>query len=305
MDHRQFDQSHGRKAIRSRRHLKLMGSFFLLLLPLFLNERAMAAYPFPYIPDTEAAWQALPPYCKARILHKEAEYAHWNSVLENSIFGSVHHYCAGLNYFNNYYKSVTPQDKHYSLTRAIDEISYSIRHAKGTERILPEFYVNRGKAFFLLGQMKEGTDDMEKAIELNPRTGAAYIALARSYGDMHEKDQALQFATEGLRYLPDSKSLKRIYDEMGGKQPYPKPYEKEEAPITQADENSTDNSTHSEAGLSTEPQAPAGNSPESPNDNQAVKEQTPIISPSDSSPIGSPTNPWCRFCPPDSITKKQ
>lgn len=295
----QFYQANNLKKFVPRCKMKLALSFLFSVLLAFMNESALAAYSFSRHPNTEQGWQSLPPYCKVKVLQIEAEYVMWIQTLGPAVFGSIHHYCSGLHFMNNYYKSRTKEDKRFSLESSVGEITYSINKASGNEKILPTFYVNRGKALLLLGRSPEGIRDMMKALQLNPQTTEAYVALARYFSEAHMKDKALEFVTDGLRYLPNSRALRRIYDEMGGAQPYPEPYEKKEVSNPQASENPAQTG----AELSAVTQVPAGDSPTTLNDNQAEKELVPN-NPSSSTPIGSPTNPWCRFCT-DSDSKPQ
>ncbi|CAG0991755.1 hypothetical protein ANAEL_02339 [Anaerolineales bacterium] len=294
----QLAQVNNFKKFAPRCKIKLVLGFLFSVLLAFMNENVMAAYSFSRHPTTEQGWQSLPPYCKVKVLQIEAEYVTWANAL-GPVFGHIHHYCAGLNFMNNYYKSSTKEDKRFSLESAVSEITYMINQTGDDEKMRPKFFVDRGKALLLLGRTSEGVRDMMKAIQLNPQTTEAYVALARYFSEAHMKDKALEFATDGLRYLPSSKALRRIYDENGGTQPYPDPYEKKEVPNPQANEDPV----QAGAELPAMTQAPAGDSSTPASDNQTAKDQAPN-NPSSDTPIGTPTNPWCRFCT-DSDSKPQ
>ena len=277
--------------------MKLIFGLFFSFFLVFLNEDALAEYSFSRHPTTEQGWKSLPPYCKVKVLNIQAEVPTWHSAL-GPVFIHIHHYCAGLNFMNNYYKSRTKEDKKFSLESVVGEVSYMIDKTDDDEKMRPTFYVARGKALLLLGRTPEGINDMMKAIRLNPQTTEAYIALVRHFNDVHLKEDALRFATDGLRYLPNSKALQRIYDEIGGKRPYPEPHEKKEETSPQASENSA----QVEADLSAISNAPTG-APNDPEDSQAAKEPLPDNS-SGSTAIGTPSNPWCRFCTDSDIKPK-
>lgn len=226
----------------------------------------------PWAP-TDAEMASLPPYCKARMKSGQGspEYKMWEGTLGKD-FLHTHHYCAGINFINRYYRARSRQDKQFNLRSAQDTLSYMVGSASPSYSLMPDVYLNLGVVYSLMNQPAQAITHFHKAIELNPRQPKAYNALSDYYAKTQQSAKALEIVTKGLRHNPDTKSLQRRYRELGGKLPYPEPVAAAEAqPVKQE-----------------EPVGPAA-SPES----TTPAPVEPIAEPS----IGSPTNPYCRFCP--------
>ena len=129
--------------------------------------------------------------------------------------------------------------------------------------------------------------DLQRALSLDPKLARAYITIADQYVKQKNRKKALDVVTEGLRHISDNKALKRRYDELGGKKPYPGPvvaaspvapavpetHEKAEASAT-THQSGDPEATVNEAGPKAMEQQKTG-----------------------TTQIGSPKNPYCRFCP--------
>jgi len=137
--------------------------------------------------------------------------------------------------------------------------------------------MNRGIAMSMLQKPGEAVGNLRQAIEMNPRLPRAYMTLADLYDQQKNRGKALETVTAGLRHNPDAKSLQRRYTELGGKLPYPVPIEPAAAAPAKADEVA----------------APAAAEPAV----AAPVAATPAAEPAAAPKIGSPTNPYCRFCP--------
>lgn len=221
---------------------------------------------------TDAEIASLPIFCAARYKGSASEYDTWIQRL-GSDFAHTHHYCNGLNFINRYYRSRSQQDKVYNLDNARGNLEYMVTHADPAYSLMPDVYFNLGVVSSLRNQPAQAITHFNKAIQLNPRQPRAYSALADFYAKNKQTAKALEIVTEGLRYNPDTKSLQRRYTELGGKLPYPKLIEP--APVVEA-----------QAVKQEEPTQPTANAP-------APAPVEPITEPK----IGSPTNPYCRFCP--------
>jgi hypothetical protein len=236
----------------------------------------------PWAP-TDSEFASLPPFCKVRMKSGSSspDYKMWESTLGKD-FVHTHHYCAGLNFINRYYRARTKNDKNFNLQNAEDNLKYMIAHAEPTYSLMPDVYLNLGKVYALSGQPAQAIIYLNKAIELNPRQPAAYSALADYYTKSKQTAKALEIVTDGLRYNPDTNSLQHRYKELGGKLPYPAPVEPAqiEHPVAQPAVEAV-----APVPPRTTPAAPDVESP-------ATSTQEP------SRPgIGSPANPYCRFCP--------
>jgi tetratricopeptide (TPR) repeat protein len=237
---------------------------------------SMATSPAPI----GAEYATLPPYCKEKI-EKTDSVANkiWSDKFGKDNWLHMHHYCMGLNYLiNRHYRARTKVDRAWTLGEAVDNISYTIKGATPGFTLLPEMYFNRGKTLRLLGRSPEAISDWLKAKTLNPEYVATYIALADYYAEIKQQDKALEMVSEGLRHVPSSKGLQRRYQELGGKLPFPEPYEKPAEQNTAAE-------TKAVADAPATDNAPSNSS----------EAETP--KPAETKPaIGMPGNPYCRFC---------
>ena len=120
-----------------------------------------------------------------------------------------------------------------------------------------------------------------EAIRGNPGFDQAYAELADIQAHDEKPGEALKTVTEGLRHVPGSKPLKRRYTELGGKLPYPEPIAPAPAEPQAAQPDEV---------ASPGPASPAEPAVGGPVEATAV---APVAQPK----IGSPDNPYCRFCP--------
>lgn len=234
--------------------------------------------------------RSLHPYCTALLRggSQSAEYKHWAGIVGPG-FGHAHHFCQGLNLINRYYKATSAYDRKYYLGASLPEFGYMIKNAEPTSSLMPEVYLGRGTALWKLGRNAEAIADFLKASELNPKYPRTYATLVEFYMENKLKAKALDTLTEGLKHIPDSKMLQRRYLELGGKKPFPEPYQSEasEEPAT---------AKSGDDAASEKPQ-------ETPNIKEAGAKPAPREAEMESAPsapqpvIGTPDNPWCRFCP--------
>lgn len=234
----------------------------------------------PWVPtDTEMV--SLPPYCKVKMKSNPGspDYKTWESTLGKD-FVHTHHYCAGINFLTRYYRSRSNEDKRYNLKNAVDNFNYMVDHSSPGYSLMPDVYLNRGLAFSLMQQPGAAMTDLNKAIQLNPNQPRAYNVLADYYAKSKQKGKALETVTEGLRHNPATRSLQRRYTELGGKLPYP-------APALAAVAPPVESVAKPDAAAAVEP-TPAGETGQTP----APLVEAPVTPP----PIGTPKNPYCRFC---------
>lgn len=237
---------------------------------------------------SDAELSNLPAFCTARLKSGigSPDYRMWENQLGKD-FMHTHHYCLGINFINRYYRSRTQQDKRLNLNNAMGNLSYMVTHADPAYSLMPDVYQNRGLVYSLMGRHGEAVSDMNKAIELNPHQVKAYNVLADYYSSTRQPKQALETIIAGLRHNPDTRSLQRRYTQLGGKLPYPEPIQ----PST-ADASSS--SPKTEAAPSA---APADAAPTETPAGSGQAEPVAPPQPATESKIGSPTNPYCRFCP--------
>lgn len=225
-----------------------------------------------------AEMATLPSYCAARFDEKSAAFKTWRDSM-GSDFMHVHHYCAGLNFVNRARgMGSSSKDRRGTLEAALRNFDYMLAHTQPDFSLRPEILMNRGIALSMMNRTGEAVGDLMKAIEADPEQARAYTTLADLYSKQKNRAKALETITEGLRHNPDTRSLQRRYTELGGKLPYPAPVEP--APVAaQAD-------TAAEPGSPPSSVESADSAPTSP-------AEAPVAP----TKIGSPTNPYCRFCP--------
>ncbi len=229
---------------------------------------------------TQAELGALPPYCAARF-GGSAEALRNAKASMGPDFSHIHHYCAGLNFINRVRGSAS-STKQDTLLAAVRNFDYMLGHASVDFYLRPEILMNRGIALTMLKRNGEAVGNLMQAIELDPGQPRAYMALADLYLTLKNHSKALETVTQGLRHNPDTKSLQRRYTELGGKLPYPAAAE----PAAVETQTAT---------------------PDQPPTAVAAPVDAPVAEVQGSAPaaaeaavppkIGSPTNPYCRFCP--------
>jgi tetratricopeptide (TPR) repeat protein len=237
-------------------------------------------------PPVAAEWKpsqadmgALPPYCAARFDEKSDAFKRWRASMGGD-FIHVHHYCAGINFVNRARGIASAKDRQGTLGAALTNFDYMLSHTQPDFYLRPEILMNRGIALSLMNKPGEAVGDLLKAIEADPKLPRVYVTLADMYDKQKNRGKALEVVTQGLRHNPDTRSLQRRYTELGGKLPYPAPLEPASPEVSAA--KPEDIPAVAPAQAVVEP-APAA----------TVASPEPLVQPT----IGSPKNPYCRFCP--------
>lgn len=223
---------------------------------------------------TQAELAALPAYCAARMNEGSDAFKSWQASMGGD-FLHIHHYCFALNFMNRARGMGSGKDKQGVLGAAMTNFEYVLKYTQPGFYLRPEVLMNRGITQSMQGKDGAAVSDLLKAVEINPNLPRAYMALADLYAKQKNRSKALETVTAGLRHNPDTKSLQRRYTELGGKLPYPEPLQ----PVAV------------EAPAAT-PAPAATESAEMP-----LPTSTPAEQPGTVPQIGSPKNPYCRFCP--------
>lgn len=210
--------------------------------------------------------------------------------------GIVNHECDCIRFLNRAYATLNDKAAHkYNLGEAIGGCQYNLTHSPGDAwNAIAHFQI--GLARQLQGQPSQAIASFNQALQLNPKLERAYSEMASLYLKLNNKKQALDVVTEGLRWLPDSRALQRKYRQQGGTLPYPAAHEKEAASTRTAPERAA-GKTPDGMGTGAQPATVPLLKSEMATD---PTQPTPGGGPGEvlaSDPIGSPTNPWCRFCP--------
>lgn len=250
------------------------------------------------------AW-AVPPYaatpaeqamCQARV------YSRLGERDQNTMH--MHHYCDGLRFLDRAYASLgDKQDMRYYLGVSIGNFDYVLTHTQEDYVMRGEVHMGKARALKLLGKKGEAATEYLKALRYLPNSSAIYLALADIYQEIGDKPKALEMVAEGLRHTPDSKGLKRRYTELGGKLPYPEAVTKAmPAEMTGAEVKPEINPEAAPPSGETTSQAADAPSEQIKFKKEGKTEPVPASAkttpaePVAAPKIGSPNNPYCRFC---------
>lgn len=242
---------------------------------------------------TEAELPMLPPYCTAKATADKQDDQQWVRIF-GSDYLHLHHYCRGLVMFPRGFASRSARGKTEAFKEAINQFDYMIGHVSSNFVLLPEIYQNRGKALKLLNKPGEAITNLNKALELNRELVGAYTLLADIYEEQKNKTEALKHVTEALKYLPDSSGLKKRYQRLGGKLPYPDPYAKTDEAAPSVAPAAAQPAAEAEAATAEMQPAATTDAAASTNSNVGESSAQPA---SDTNPSSKRKNPWCRFCP--------
>lgn len=239
---------------------------------------------------TDMELRLLPPYCTAKLKNLPGGAQAYAATV-GAQYTNIHHYCNGLAFLNRYYRAPMSAEGRSYLAFAVNEFDYMVDHLFPDSPLAPQIYLSRGTALALSKRYPEAARDMAKAVALNPKFAQGYQALADLYSDQHQQAKALETVTDGLRQLPDDPNLKRRYRELGGKLPYPEP--------------ATPSVAASPPSKAAPPETAAKNDEPAPDAEETEQEDEEKPADTAQPKIGSPTNPWCRFCPDLGDTPKQ
>lgn len=245
----------------------------------------------------------MPPYCNAIYGGTVGQPPRETHPLRNTIphCTSVHHYCDALKYVVRTNKSWDNKNTAiFNWQKAEQSFISVIGEWKSSSpdcTLYPEAHTNLGNHLLRSTQygqnrIAEALTNFEASIQKNKTYAPAYLGLADAYLQFKDKDKAIKTLERGLQNNPDSKQLTKKYSSLGGKPelflanlPAPAKKQEDSAPV-QATEK-----------ISDKKMAPENTIPREPETVHSKNEIAP------SQKIGSPTNPWCRFCP-DSTTSK-
>jgi tetratricopeptide (TPR) repeat protein len=227
----------------------------------------------PRIP-TPAELTLLPPYCphtaiiSKRYGGKQSRTKHDAATkpfvdMYGTDFWHLHHYCFGLTRALRAERLASREKREKGLELSIGEYEYVMKHVRPNSIMLPELHMQKGISLIKLKRGAMAVLELKKAIQLNPRFVRAYLELSNYYADSGKKELALQTLEEGLGVSPEATSLKQRYADLGGTKTFTK---------------------------SETPQQDTAPKQEAPQPEQAEARRA-------DEQIGSPTNPYCRFCP--------
>jgi tetratricopeptide (TPR) repeat protein len=270
---------------RTMRFTSILPAFFLSL------SVTTATADVSVLPEavSDAEMARLPDFCAARMKTPwgSPESRAWTARIGEN-FVDFFHYCAGLNFVNRYWAATNARQRTHYLQRADANFSYIVKALKPDFTMGADLFTNRGEVYKLMGRKADAMKDFRRATSIDPAFVRAYLQLADVLAGNKDRTHALEAVSEGLRHVPKSTALQRRYLELGGKEPFPAPVVDKEAPVP----------TPNPAPQPAEP-APAPVSAPAPAPapvDPAPQPAAPNVAPP---AIGTPKNPYCRFCPPE------
>ena len=216
---------------------------------------------------TAAEMSRLPSFCQPKAVHSNAPP----------------HYCYALTFINRYKSHFGDKAaQRFYLDSALGELRYAFDHTSPNSPMWPEMHVQKGKLLAADKRNFEALSEFEQALQKNPNYVEAYAALSDLYNNTGQKSKSITAVEEALQRAPNNKSLQRQYKQLTGKIFTPPPPTVEQAaqipstpiPVVQTAVTSGVSSTTT----------------------QPVSASLPVVEPEK---IGTPTNPYCRFCPPE------
>lgn len=159
----------------------------------------------------------MPSYCAGRYARttNHAEYRRWE-LQYGPDFLHTHHLCDGIGLLNKYPRATGNVEKREMVKTIMGNLNYMIQNAKPDFKLMPDVYYYRSQAHQLSGKTSEAVSDLRKAIELNHAYVPAYTLLANYLQRQGQQQEALRIVSDGLRHNPDSVSLQRLYERLGG-----------------------------------------------------------------------------------------
>ncbi len=283
----------------SKRRCSSSGALLVTAL-LFFSGSAGAGYAM-----TAKDMQMLPSYCSQLSADNYEANAQAYRIAGSFPAGMPHghHYCHGLKSIARATaQSTNRREIQENLQAAVGEFRYVLGHTGVSSEYYPYLAMVRadlGRVYDRLGKPGDSSQEFMEAIRLKPDYVAAYIGLIDFYRKLGNRGEALKVAQDGLAHVPESKTLQRRYRDLGGKLPYPTPIVSESKAASSAEAPSSNAAAPNVAAPDNDNNTTAAEPPatSSPTDDQKPPQEAKPQEPK----IGSPTNPWCRFCPPPEL----
>ncbi len=251
-----------------------MKAFWLSAL-LLISMPSWAILPFAATPAEQAM-------CNARVFSR-LDYSHPNDK-------NMHHYCDGLRFLDRAYAAMgNKREMYFYLQQSIGGFDTVLRATQESYPLRGEFHVGKARALKMMGRNAEAAMEYNKALRYKFDAPDVFIAVADFYKESGNKTKALETVTEGLKINPQSNGLKRRYTELGGKLPYPEAVAK----TTPAEESKVENKPEEKFGV----EQPSREGASEVVDADKPTTQSKVIPQIEPPKIGSPKNPYCRFCP--------
>ncbi|MHB1054199.1 MAG: tetratricopeptide repeat protein [Thiobacillus sp.] len=264
----------------------MMTKLLSIMFGILFANGALAILPSAIQPNEFAM---LPAYCKAKLSDDPADDKLYSGAIGPDWL-HIHHYCFALNFTNRFYKTSNPNEKRHYLRGALDNHDYVLTHAAPDFWMRPEIHTEKARQLRAAKRYGEAMGELTRALGINPDYLNAYVVLSDVHMDLNKKSDAVASVEKGLQHGPDNRALQRRYKSLTGKEFVP------------PEVGSAVSGAPGGGGARQTPEPQSTESPslttktELPQAEEAKSEKASVPS-APSSEIGSPTNPYCRFCP--------
>lgn len=177
---------------------------------------SMSALAVEGFAPTDAEIAVLPPYCAKRLRGTMTPQ-------EGAYYPHVHHYCFGLNFANRAQRARDKTARKFNLESARGEFNYVIQRLETTHWMYPQVQSDMGNILSKLNDSSGALNAFNMALSANPAYERAYMGLIQILQRSGSRSSVLDVASAGLRHLPNSHYLKKVYLDFGGKEPFPEP----------------------------------------------------------------------------------
>ncbi|NOR70192.1 MAG: hypothetical protein GQ532_10975 [Methylomarinum sp.] len=170
-----------------------MKKFIILFTMLIFSKLSFAEYAV-----SRAEIMQMPPFCRG--LSIQNFQADAKDLKKNITMPGEHtqHFCHGM-------KAIVR--KNYET--AVQEFGYVQGHSTSQHVLLPATSLYKAEALGKSGKIAEALTEYNKAIQLKNTYVQAYKKLSEYYISLKQKDNAIETLKLGLKYSPNSKSLKK------------------------------------------------------------------------------------------------
>ncbi len=256
--------------------------------------------PGQVLADTQVKYQALKQWCAGR--DKWAAEGGKTDYPNPNEYFHFHHYCFALKAMNNINSTIDIDKQRAATGTVVGETGYVITHVPEHHFLMPEMYAIRGRAQLAIKQNSKAEESLNKALQLDPRYTDVYASLGNLYLNTNRKEKAAEVTQTGLAIDPQHRALLRLAGKLGIKLEEVKTESDKPQPPSSAElkpSDSTELIQNLKPALPSPSSTSAETEPPKQDVDKAAKEDSSKSSNTDAQPtnIGTPRNPWCRFCP--------
>jgi len=137
---------------------------------------------------------------------------YWIGLMGDT-FWAMHHYCWAMVHLQRAQAGdVTPQMRTFLIKGAISDFYYVVKNSPPDFVMLPELYYRTGKAYAMLGDWVNATEEFAKSRRLKPDYWPSYTGEADVLMGVGKPREAQEMIEEGLKHSPDQPALLRALE---------------------------------------------------------------------------------------------